>query len=135
MTTTTQTVKTQTATAEKLTERQQQQRVVKWAKEHEAEYPELKLLYHVPNERRCTPQQGRQLKLMGVRSGVPDLCLPVARAGFHGLFIEMKTQGGRVSENQNFWIENLTAQGYECHVCYSWVDAVEVLQAYLTDTI
>lgn len=131
---TTTTVKTQTATTptEKLTERQQQQRVVKWAQEHEAEFPELKLLYHVPNERRCTPQQGKQLKLMGVRSGVPDLCLPVARAGFHGLFIEMKTQGGKVSENQRYWVENLTAQGYECYVCYSWMDAVEVLQAYLT---
>ena len=134
---TTTTVKTQTATAptEKLTERQQQQRVVKWAQEHEAEFPELKLLYHVPNERRCTPQQGKQLNLMGVRAGVPDLCLPAARAGFHGLFIEMKTQGGRVSENQRYWVENLTAQGYECHVCYSWEDAVQVLESYLTEAI
>jgi hypothetical protein len=127
-------VKNRTATTptEKLTEREQQQRVMKWAQEHEAELPELKLLYHVPNERKCTPQQGKQLKLMGVRAGVPDLFLPVARAGFHGLYIEMKTQGGKVSENQRYWIENLTVQGYDCHVCYSWIDAVEVLQAYLT---
>ena len=132
MTTTTVKTQTATATAEKLTERQQQQRVVKWAQEHEAEYPELKLLYHVPNERRCTPQQGKQLKLMGVRSGVPDLCLPVAKDGFHGLFIEMKTQGGKVSENQRCWIENLTAQGFQTAVCYSWEDAVQILENYLT---
>ena len=132
---TTKEIKATAPEAQKLTERQQQQRLVKWCAEHEADLPELKLLYHVPNERKCSPQQGRQLKLIGVKSGIPDLCLPVARAGFHGLFIEMKTQGGRVSENQRYWIENLTAQGYECHVCYSWVDAVEVLQAYLTETI
>lgn len=120
-------------TEQKLTERQQQQRVVKWAQEHEADFPELKLLYHVPNERKCSPQQGRQMKLMGVRSGVPDLCLPVARAGFHGLYIEMKSEKGKVSENQKFWIENLTAQGFQTAVCHSWLEAVQVLENYLTE--
>lgn len=130
----TPTVKTQTATAptEKLTERQQQQRVVKWAAEHEAEFPELKLLYHVPNEGKRGAITGRQLKLSGVKSGVPDLCLPVARHNFHGLYIEMKTKGGRVSENQKQWMSDLSAQGYECQVCYSWTYAVEVLQTYLS---
>lgn len=136
MTTTQTTVKINLAAApteQKLTERQQQQRVVKWAQEYETELPELKLLYHVPNERKCSPQQGRQLKLMGVKSGIPDLCLPVARAGFHGLYIEMKSEKGRVSENQKFWIENLTVQGFQTAVCHSWLEAVQVLENYLTE--
>lgn len=70
---TTKEIKATAPEEQKLTEQQQQKRVVKWCAEHEADLPELKLLYHVPNERRCTPQQGRQLKLMGVRAGVPDL--------------------------------------------------------------
>lgn len=129
---TTKKIKATAPEEQKLTEQQQQKRVVKWCAEHEADLPELKLLYHVPNERRCTPQQGRQLKLMGVRAGVPDLCLPVARGEFHGMFLEMKTAGGRVSENQKQWLENLTAQGYFCRVCYSWAEAVTALETYLT---
>ena len=34
-------------------------------------------------------------------SGVPDLFLPVPKKGFHGLFIEMKSQQGRVSVSQS----------------------------------
>lgn len=117
--------------AQKLTERQQQQRVIKWAAEHEAEFPELKLLYHVPNERKCSPATGRQLKLSGVKSGVPDLCLPVARQNFHGLYIEMKREGGRLRENQKQWISDLSAQGHCCKVCYSAEDAIHVLESYL----
>ena len=70
---------------------------------------------------------------MGVKSGIPDLCLPVARAGFHGLYIEMKSEKGRVSENQKFWIENLTVQGFQTAVCHSWLEAVQVLENYLTE--
>ena len=115
-----------------LTERQHQQHVIKWAKEHSEEFPELNLLYHIPNERICSPKYGKLLKLAGVKAGVPDLCLPVARAGFHGLYLEMKAPEGRLSASQKEWLTLLTAQGYQTAACYSWVEAVEILQKYLT---
>ena len=34
-------------------------------------------------------------------SGVPDLFLPVPRNNFHGLYIEMKNEKGRVSVSQS----------------------------------
>ena len=68
---------------------------------------------------------------MGVKKGVPDLCLPVARNGYHGLYIEMKTPSGRASEAQHWWVEHLMAQGYYAAVCHGYEAAVHILTWYL----
>lgn len=117
-----------------MTELQHQQCVIKWGQQPEirSKWPELALLYHIPNERYCTPVQGKQLKRAGVRSGVPDLCLPVPRGQYHGLYIEMKTETGRTSDTQNWWGERLLAQGYFWEVCHGWSSAVRVLEWYLS---
>ena len=114
-------------------ENQHQMTVIKWGQQASVrgKYPELKLLFHVPNERICSPQQGRMMKLLGVRSGVPDLCLPIPRGGYHGLWIEMKAEGGKPTENQRWWGSQLAAQGYRWEVCIGWEAAAQVLEEYL----
>lgn len=115
------------------TELQHQQAVFRWSQQPpiRAKWPELALLYHIPNERQCTPAYGRQMKLAGVRSGVPDLCLPAARDRYAGLYIEMKTAQGVTSDNQAWWHERLLSAGYYCEVCHGWESAVRVLEWYL----
>lgn len=71
------------------------------------------------------------LKREGVKSGVPDLCLPVARGACHGLYIEMKRQGGRVSDNQTEWIKNLREQGYRVAIAYTCEQAIDTIIKYL----
>ena len=61
-----------------------------WAKTREDIVPELRLMYHVPNEGKRNAGGGQILKAAGLRAGVPDVCLPVARFGFNALYIEMK---------------------------------------------
>lgn len=116
-----------------MTEMQHQQLVFKWAQQPSirSKYPELKLMFHIPNERNCTPVQGRQLKLAGVRSGVPDLELPVSRKGYTGLHIEMKTETGRLSDVQKWWIAELEKQGRKCCVCYGYKQAISAIEDYL----
>lgn len=116
-----------------MTEAQHQQNVIKWTQQPgiRHEYPELKLLYHIPNERKCSQIQGRLLKLQGVKSGVPDLHLPVSRNGFHSLYIEMKTEKGKTSDTQNWWLTELQEQGNKCVVCHGWEEAVNSLEEYL----
>jgi len=64
---------------------------------------------------------------------VPDLCLPVARGGFFGLYIEMKrTQGGTLSPEQKQWREALIDQGYHVALCKGQPAAQQTLTAYLT---
>ena len=117
-----------------LAEAQHQAMVLKWTQQAtiRAKWPELSLLFHVPNERHCTPQQGKNLQRMGVKRGVPDLCLPVPRGQYNGLFIEMKTESGRTTDDQEWWGERLLAQGYMWEVCHGWESAVRVLEWYMT---
>jgi len=68
-----------------------------------------------------------------VKAGVPDLCLPVARGGFHGLYIELKRQkGSKTSDDQKAWLSNLEKQGYFVALCKGWEAAAKVITEYLT---
>ena len=44
------------------------------------------------------------LKKEGVKRGVPDICLPVSRGKYHGLYIEMKAGKNKPSKEQKEWI-------------------------------
>ena len=69
----------------------------------------------------------------GVKAGVPDLCLPVARGQYHGLYMELKRQrGGRTSDHQSEWLDALSAQGYKAALCYGWEQAAGTIIEYLT---
>ena len=98
-------------------------------------YPELETLFHVPNEGKRTASYGHKLKEMGMKRGVPDLVLPVARGGYGGLYIELKKPDGKVSEFQRQFIRNLRKWGQCAGVCRSWTDASQVIEKYLKGEI
>lgn len=110
----------------------EQKCVIKWSQQPHIrqEYPELALLYHIPNER-SDKVQAAILKDMGVKKGVPDLHLPFPAANYHGLYIEMKALDGKPEDDQLWWLAHLKENGYACAVCYGWQQATEVLLWYL----
>lgn len=114
-------------------ETQEQIWLMKWGQQPtiRRQHPDLKYLYHIPNER-SDKRQAAILKKMGVKRGVPDLCLPVARGKYHGLYIEMKrSDGGTVSDDQLWWNEQLNANGYASVICDGWESGKEALLWYL----
>lgn len=114
------------------TESDEQKALMRWAAYNRGRYPELALLYHIPNEGQRDPRVGARMMAEGLRKGVPDLCLPVARGGSHGLYIELKrTKGGRVSPEQAAWIDSLLRQGYAACVCRGWEAASREIERYL----
>ena len=114
------------------TEAQEQMTLFSWAAMQSGKYPELNLLYHVPIGGSRHKAEAGRLRAVGVKAGVPDLCLPVARGGNHGLYIELKRQrGGRISEEQVRWIEELMKQGYSAAICRGWQEAARTLVEYL----
>ncbi len=115
----------------KTTEHDEQVTLMQWAELMKGKYPELALFHAIPNGGRRDAVTGRRLKEEGVKAGVPDLCLPVARGGYHGLYIEMKTLKGTVQATQKWWLEQLEKQGYLTEVCRSSEEAEGVLMAYL----
>jgi hypothetical protein len=113
------------------TEASEQIALIQWASLMAGKYPELELLHHIPNGGSRNKIEAVNLKRQGVKSGVPDLDLPVARGGYHGLRIEMKTETGRETPEQIWWREKLTEQGYFATVCHGWPSAVRTIEWYM----
>ena len=116
-----------------MSESTEQQALFEWAEFAAKKTPELKLLFAVPNGGKRDKVTGAILKREGVKSGVPDICLPVPCGEFHGLYIEMKVGKNKPTENQSWWIEQLQKQGYRVDVCYSWGEAVKVIAGYMVE--
>jgi len=125
-------------------EHSEQVELLRWSRESAvlAKYPEVEWLFAVPNgaklpytgtgkSRRC--KQAGILKTEGLKAGVPDLCLPVARGQYHGLYIELKRNSSRakVSPDQAKWIWALRALGHKAVVRFGWESARDTIIDYL----
>lgn len=108
-----------------------QRAVFAWAALNFPKYPELRLMFAIPNGGERNKIVAANLKAEGVRAHVPDIFLPVPRGKWCGLFLEMKKQGGRVDPGQKEFIKALQMQGYGACVCVGWLAATETLVSYL----
>jgi hypothetical protein len=112
-------------------ERAHQVALIKWVRAVKATYPALRLLYAVPNGGDRNLRVARKLKAEGVLAGVADLCLPAARRGYHGLYLEMKSEEGVATEEQKEFLRGVSGEGY-CAVIAQGVDeAKATLDWYL----
>ncbi|AIR90567.1 VRR-NUC domain-containing protein [Pseudomonas cremoricolorata] len=103
-------------------------------REIELRYPDVfELMYHVPNGGHRVKAVAAKLKAQGVKAGIPDLVLPMARGGFFGLYVEFKAtvEPAPVSSSQRACLKRLNEQGYLAIVCRGHFDAMEQLRAYL----
>ena len=117
------------------TEDEEQEAVIEWKNLMVNQFPELKYLYHCPNGGSRNPAEAQKLKRMGVLPGVSDLHLPVARGGFHGLWVEMKRQkGGKLSKDQKEWLDGMNEEGYLAVRADGAEEACDIIYKYLTET-
>ena len=112
-------------------EAEEQIALMEWAMIYKGIYPELDLLFHIPNGGKRNVIEATRFKAMGVKPGVPDLFLPVPKHGKHGLFIELKAKGGKLSENQKKWLDRLNGMGYCADACVGWENAKDLIEWYL----
>ncbi|MCR4622647.1 MAG: VRR-NUC domain-containing protein [Clostridiales bacterium] len=99
-------------------------------------WPELDLLHHIPNGGSRNRVEAARLKAQGVKAGIPDVCLPVPRGPFCGLYIEMKRQqGGTLSPEQKVRINQLRMQGYRVDVCKGFHAAADIIEAYMEERL
>ena len=103
-----------------------------WAALRASARPELRLLHAIPNFARLrTKREAARRNAEGLKAGVPDLCLPVPRGAFHGLYIEMKSATGKPTPKQRWWLDQLQEQGYRAEVCHGFEEARRVIERYL----
>ena len=114
------------------TEEEEQITLFRWAEwMAQVRWPELAMMYHVPNGGKRDAREAARFKAMGVKPGVPDLCIPVPRGGYAGLYIEMKYGKNKPTDNQKKWISRLREYGHKVEVCYSGIEATEVIEEYM----
>jgi hypothetical protein len=112
-------------------EDREQQTVFEWASLMSCKYPELEYMYSVPNGGYRNKATAAILKLTGVKSGVPDIFLPVGCNGYHGLYIEMKVGKNKPTDNQKRFMAYLNSAGYLAVVCYGADEAIGTVSRYL----
>ena len=114
------------------TEEEEQKTVISWCKIQESRWPELRWIHHIPNGGKRSKAEAVGFQAMGVLSGVPDLFLPVPRAWFHGLYLEMKALDGKVSKEQDEFLTAAGKQGYCCCACWGADAAIWLIERYMT---
>lgn len=122
-------------------EHQEQKALFRWADYQSHAIPPLELLFAIPNGGDRNAVVAAKLKAEGVRAGVPDVCLPVARNGHNALYIELKRpadpfrkiRAGAVRAEQQQWIARLREAGNHVVVAYGWDQARQAILDYLEE--
>lgn len=115
-------------------EAEEQTSFFQWLYLKSVKHPELKYAFAIPNGGSRHRLEAKNLKAQGVKSGVPDIFLPLARKGKHGLFIEMKRRkNSHTSPEQKEYLAYLQSQGYEAKVCKGLDDAIALTEDYLKE--
>lgn len=111
-----------------LSEHEEQVKVIAYCRNNDL----LKNVFAIPNGGKRSMVAAMRAQAEGLSSGVPDLFIPFANCGFHGLFIEMKkVKGGVVSATQKEWVLKLNAAGYLAVVCKGHQEAISVIDKYI----
>ena len=92
--------------------------------------PDLLFTGGFAGERLSMPQAVRR-KRMGYLAGSPDIVIFKASGPYHALFIEFKSQTGRLSPEQTIFMQRSGQEGYQYAVCHSPQEAVDTLDKYL----
>jgi len=100
---------------------------VKWFR---YQYPHI-LLFSVPNGGSRNIATAVNLKKTGVVSGIPDLFLAQPNNIYSGLFIEMKSEKGKLSENQINIASKLVLNNYNVVVCNSFESFKLAVEDYI----
>lgn len=115
------------------TEAQIQQSIIEWCEWKAKQYPALGMIYHIPNGGLRSKSEAALFKRLGVRAGMPDLCLPVRSwcGYFHALYLEIKTLNGKISKQQSERINALSQYNNMCKVVYSTENAIWQISNHL----
>ncbi|MBA9076093.1 VRR-NUC domain-containing protein [Rufibacter quisquiliarum] len=74
------------------------------------------LLYQIKNDGRKHAISASSDKALGLTPGIPDTFMAIPRGPWHGLYVEFKRPGEKLSDAQRKVIPQLQAQGYRVEV-------------------
>ena len=105
--------------------------IFNWSFSMRHKWPQLDLLYAVPNAGKRSPRQGAWMKAEGLRAGVPDIVLPIARHGYNSLYIELKAGKNKATKIQCAYMDKLILENNLAVVCVGADAAIRQIECYL----
>jgi hypothetical protein len=117
----------------RVSEHLEQSRFFAVLKRLEPTYPGLRGAFAIPNGFLDTKAKRIRATQEGVLSGVPDVFIPWPLKGFHGLFLEFKRPGGRVTKGQEEYLNLMASRGYKAQVVFGLREALEALKEYMSN--
>ena len=118
-----------------MSESREQQTIFEWAYWNKNKYPGIETMYHIVNEGKRSAYNGRRLKKEGMKRGVSDICLPIAKCGYNNLYIELKHGSNKATDEQLEFINLINSYGGKALVVYEADNAIEVIKAYFENRI
>jgi len=95
----------------------------------QVQYPDA-LVAHIPNEGKRTPFERFKFKYLGGKAGMPDVMVFCPSGDFVGLAIELKAGRNKMTEAQEYWLKELSLNGWSAHCLNSFVGAKETIDKY-----
>jgi VRR-NUC domain len=95
-------------------------------------FPELGVLYAIPNGGKRSIGAARYMRREGMRAGVPDVCLPVCRGTHGALYIEHKRPPNKLTDDQRYWLRTLSTFGNVAIVSFSFEQSRQAILHYLS---
>lgn len=103
---------------------------------NERRYPFLKWIHASQNGASASsPAAAALRKRQGQKKGIPDIFVPIAVNGCHGLFIEMKVNSNKLTPEQNEFFNFVFSNGYIVGLAYSANQALAYIEQYLGITL
>lgn len=87
-------------------------------------------LFHPANGKWRSPKEALDLKLEGVRKGLPDYLFLKRNRYYQGFCLEFKVDT-KVRMEQEFYLNLLKDEGWYVNVAYSWQDAASWFEDYV----
>lgn len=105
------------------TEHEIQSAYFQWVRAQANNDPRFEMIFAIPNGAHLAKGgfSFRRLWKEGFSVGLPDVVVAFPASGWHGMFLEFKSYGGKIGHSQDEWAKRLTAAGY----CHRYVDEVE----------
>ena len=107
--------------------------IFKWIQFNSARYRGLDLAYATASGLKMSIGALMKAHKAGIiKKGLPDIVIPVARGGYHGLYIELKSKNGIVSPAQSEFIGKLMNEGYSSVIAWGYDEAIKMINDYFS---